>query len=1166
MFKNKYLKYKEKYLHLKKLLGGSFQTSIVYNGAVEDKYSLIDANMSEVRDPESMIYPLISLDKGYINEVRDIFHRPSSALDNFSKLEKVYKSINSVPFKNDNFNDFMKEYDYNKYVKYYNKSELNKRLCNFNRDGTISCAYITETIIPKIKNSVNYFELIKSEIPPFFESDSKDFSTLKKVLYSDEQFKASNHDIILKIITENIGVLFYKFIFVMDPYGNFYITDKTENTNKQNELTTKGKFDSILEIIKPFCEHNNVDPLLLFGKKIGSLESTYQTNHTSLSRGSKVSAAGWITVRINMRNEEIRLTNISNVSGHYKCSDFHMFNAFHSIKNKIDLEAFVSLGFSRKGEDGKFVELTVGDWYSQNERLYTENIKRLTNLEQIKYLLCQNLYNKQIPGDYVMSGSAIYNPTQTKLNVDIDSVFIFPNKDLLHNFIKKHWTNIYEVFMLETLHQNKFTQAQLQQFIDLDVAIIRLSGTILGQKCTIKLFSYDRFDFNNKEQMCNIYINKKDVRLYKHKNIYNNQLSDVLLFNKIVEDDVYIIVDKPFIEDNNIITMGLITDLLITAEKQYSLGDNWERFHELLVKNVIEKLIFERNKCNFDLSSEVKGVSNTPSNLFVRSTKINDLAAQLDASADDSKESGNKEPNVVRKWMQGFNRKFDNIYDKYKNIYCNGKIENSVYNFQLLLDTTLWSINIQPVERSFLSVNVSIPVVNKNIYDINKLYPPASTNPITYLKSKVSTDASLICKPNDLSDSRPNGSSALYEITAYYILRQFYKKILSPVKTDDDLYLCTEYKEDYTQLKTFIDSRLTSQDKIEINGGKYEYKTTPFDTRAIIAAEKEADGIFKRFFKLELMRHEEMLSAFIKSTNNFDSHNHDLVHLLFYGRLISKVSEESTGAAVPADGAAAGAAAGATAGATEDYWKYRYDYDIIFNYPIVINNVKYNKINKDKLLETLNPFSLNQYIKVYGFGDGHSGNVLVKNDLTDYITIDYEFSSNVHPCLHMAKCIFVDLFDIYCKETPVEDLTIKLRNVDGQGKPSLDKHNKPMIPYYEVSGIIIQLNKLLNMLLKIKIIGVLYNYFNVHKMHRDNWDTILRTALFYCCAIQKYKNKIKFTRQPNGDIKFISNEDYNRYILSYMLLNDIQEITDDQPVTPFYLNELIAEANYKLTN
>ena len=62
----------------------------------------------------------------YSAEVHDPLHRPSSHRDNFTNKLEIYKSIDSTPFYNDYYFDFLDKYPKDiRNVKYLEDSELN---------------------------------------------------------------------------------------------------------------------------------------------------------------------------------------------------------------------------------------------------------------------------------------------------------------------------------------------------------------------------------------------------------------------------------------------------------------------------------------------------------------------------------------------------------------------------------------------------------------------------------------------------------------------------------------------------------------------------------------------------------------------------------------------------------------------------------------------------------------------------------------------------------------------------------------------------------------------------------------------------------------------------------------------------------------------------------
>lgn len=95
----------------------------------------------------------------YSAEVHDPLHRPSSHRDNFTNKLEIYKSIDSTPFYNDYYFDFLDKYPKNiRNVKYIEDSELNFYK-TYVKDKKISSQHITD-IIEKSPEGADKINLI----------------------------------------------------------------------------------------------------------------------------------------------------------------------------------------------------------------------------------------------------------------------------------------------------------------------------------------------------------------------------------------------------------------------------------------------------------------------------------------------------------------------------------------------------------------------------------------------------------------------------------------------------------------------------------------------------------------------------------------------------------------------------------------------------------------------------------------------------------------------------------------------------------------------------------------------------------------------------------------------------------------------------------------------
>jgi len=156
----------------------------------------------------------------------------------------------------------------------------------------------------------------------------------------------------------------------------------------------------------------------------------------------------------------------------------------------------------------------------------------------------------------------------------------------------------------------------------------------------------------------------------------------------------------------------------------------------------------------------------------------------------------------------------------------------------------------------------------------------------------------------------------------------------------------------------------------------------------------------------------------------------------------------------------------------------------------IINSRKYGPLGEsiETAIKLLNPDYLKNKAKICGLGDGHIGNLMVNDDLSDYFYIDYEFSGYHSPYLDMAKPLYLDCFwriwlADYIKNFKPE-ITAKV-----VGRELIIEHQ------YQISEVE-------KMMLKAKM-GAIVKNFNKHLKEKGllckDWEQILNSAVF-CCA------------------------------------------------------------------
>lgn len=291
-------------------------------------------------------------------------------------------------------------------------------------------------------------------------------------------------------------------------------------------------------------------------------------------------------------------------------------------------------------------------------------------------------------------------------------------------------------------------------------------------------------------------------------------------------------------------------------------------------------------------------------------------------------------------------------------------------------------------------------------------------------------------------------TSILAEINSLENLQQLYTHILKPIYVDAGYrFLIQDY---------FDGKELTEL-----------YKGSLDDNAALV-------------FKVELERAEELLTGYLASLEQAKRHagTPEKIQKLYYERLVGERIKDyylDKTIKLP-DGQTI---------AFEQFKKLR---------PII--NGKQYKTLEDVIVEAtanLKPENLATKVKVYGFGDNHGGNVMVKSD-GKYVTIDYEYAGFAHPCEDLAKTIYNDVyFDILFPAHASQNNFKIDTHVDLKRNIITINHN------YQLSR-----NK--QALLATKVKGVLEPFFKLAKEknhNTSNWQQILKSSLFAAGFLNK---------------------------------------------------------------
>ena len=612
----------------------------------------------------------------------------------------------------------------------------------------------------------------------------------KKVIYFTNgellnyKCNINNNNIKSTFLDNKIINNYQDFIYIMNPNGNFYIIEK----KKDNEN---------------------------------------QINHTSLSQGNRVSSAGWIRLDSNKN-----IINIANISGHFKPSDLSIYNALHCLKYKYNCNL-------------NLIELDIYK-IIHNAEIYFNNLDKkidfkLPLLDYIKYTVTKNLYHYQIKGDYLISGSSIYN---NKIGNDIDSIFLFRTRKELEEFIDR---DLYSFFNLEVNDEDRFTKDELKYFINEKIEILRITGFIKNIKITIKLFSLEDYNINN-ECFCRVYIKNKNKRIYERISLYDNNKFHVLLQNKTVSENVYVILDKNFYNTGNSISLGLITDMLLTSKHEYSLGGYWYKFKELLEKKILELFILEKSKLNFNNFDDII-------KHFVRYDRFKNNTD----------------------YINNFNNNINLIANKYKQEYC-----KKTPKYLFVTDNSLWNVN-----KNLLFFNKNININFKRTHDnynlieyftnVEELKNVNIKNIITNYSSN--PNIGYILENNDIKFfyklKRNEFESVYNEYNGYHKLKLFYNDII------EEQHLT---KSNVLQSKE-VPGTFLIEAKTDNNFNFIYYNYINHDV--LMDYFLDIDKYFFRIVDIQLQQNELLLNGFLNSITTNTTINEN-IHKLFYLRLFDR--------------------------------------------------------------------------------------------------------------------------------------------------------------------------------------------------------------------------------------------------------------------------------------
>ncbi len=453
---------------------------------------------------------------------------------------------------------------YQKYLKYKNKYNILKKQIGGKSPLPIN----------------NYAEAYTSEVRDYIHRPSS---------------HVNNFNSMLQVYIKNNSVPFKNNYFVnfIDVYNNYdkivtYLTDEELVDYKCELAGNKITSVHIEELIKKNKELGKEYKRIIFVTDMfGDVyaidkTSTYnsQINHTSLSKGKMVSSAGWIVI-----NNDNNIVEISNLTGHYQASDIMVYNFIKILlEHGFDIST-INLEIN-KFEGGELKEpkcYNTRIWFEQNQ----EELSKISisPVDKINYSSSTNIYNQQIKADLI--------------NIESESNFhllylIFQTDEEMYEFVSEN--NLPRIFNFEESENNQIIENNKRYFVENQVDLMEIFGKVFDTKVTIVITSYQKLhdDFSPKTIIRQTRRNKYILNYFM-----NGSDCEIYTFNKKINQNLYLSQDYILLKiDDNVLLGNIGLDLIKESYKiVYSLGFFWGEFIKILTKNIIELLVFEKNKC-----------------------------------------------------------------------------------------------------------------------------------------------------------------------------------------------------------------------------------------------------------------------------------------------------------------------------------------------------------------------------------------------------------------------------------------------------------------------------------------------------------------------------------------------------------------------------------------
>jgi len=533
---------------------------------------------------------------------------------------------------------------------------------------------------------------------------------------------------------------------------------------------------------------------------------------------------------------------------------------------------------------------------------------------------------------------------------DVDAMLIFRHRAGMLRFIQAPPGGSLERSLgLDAGSVHPFTADEIRFFMAKGLEILRVSGSVGHVKTTVKLADFETLGTERIPSRHRVLSKSKDKRIYPYIDAWGAR-GLRLLVNKTVDlakDRSYVILDQNFYQTGRAHALGLISDFLITAQ---CIGGDQRRFTQLQREYRMALLRLFGAQVNLrrvtDWSCYFYGGPRF-SNEFKASLNA-DLSALSRTCPSVPRASGGREVRC-RPYLVDIDPELFRDPGCWKPF----KYRAPVLPPPGALDPTISREQVSQVLTQDFPVATGAKLRSVRFFEACERVH--SSNP---LSGEIDTDQGLFF----FKAKRANDPlSVVREVSALPNLTQLYDRLVVPVYWPPDYCL-------------FV---------------------SPWIPGPVEADALTAPAYREEVLGVELRRAEANLVAnlsSLRSVQDVDSREEG-IHRLYFKRLVGqRYRDYFHGRAMRLGGA----------------WL---PFERVARLTPVINGVRHRSLGAilDSAKRYLNPELLNARLKVYGLGDHHAGNVILRGD-GDFAVLDYEYAGVQHPAQDCAKTICNDVY------------------------------------------------------------------------------------------------------------------------------------------------------------